>query len=166
MQVSREVIGSWRHREKATCRSMHAQKVQYASAAASVQAMGRRFRAYGTDELRQVKVFKYLGCMVSSVDKDVPAMLHNLKQARKVWARFLQMLAQEAASAPVVGMFYQAVVAAVLLYGYNPTWSRNTAYTARLNCRQHRNKQRRSLGIMMRPIILGRSTSRVRYRHA
>ena len=76
-----------------------------------------RFTMYGTDELRQVKVFKYLGRMVSSVDNNVPAMRHNLKRARKVWARFSRMLAQEAVPAPVAGMFYQAVVAAVLLYG-------------------------------------------------
>ena len=39
---------------------------------------------YGTDELMQVKVFKYLGRMVSSVDNNVPAMHHSLKRARKV----------------------------------------------------------------------------------
>ena len=75
-----------------------------------------RFTTYGIDELRQVEVFKYLGRMVSSVDNDVPVMRHN-KRARKVWARFAWMLAQETVPAPVTGMFYQAVVAAVLLYG-------------------------------------------------
>ena len=49
-------------------------------------------------------------------------MHYNLKRARTVWARFLRMLAQEAVPAPVAGMFYQAVVAAVLLYG-SESWN-------------------------------------------
>ena len=84
--------------------------------------MRRRFTAYGTEELRQAEVFKYLGRIVSHVDNDVPVMQRNLKRARGIWRRLSKVLATEEVPAPVAGMFYQAVVAAVLLYG-SESWS-------------------------------------------
>ena len=56
--------------------------------------------------------FKYLGRVLSYDDSDTPAIRRNLKRARQVWGRI---------STPIAGMFYQAVVAAVLLYG-SETW--------------------------------------------
>ena len=48
-------------------------------------------------------------------DNNLTAACRNLKQARKVWGWLLRILAKESASEPMTGMFYQAVVAAVLL---------------------------------------------------
>ena len=81
-----------------------------------VAALERRFTAYGS-ELRQVEVFKYLGRPLSADDYDVPAMRYNLRKARQVWARIARVLEKECVPPPVGGMFYQAVVVAVLLYG-------------------------------------------------
>ena len=69
-----------------------------------------------------MEVFKYLGRIVSLVDNDVPAMRRNLKRARGIWRRLSKVLATEEVPAPVAGMFYQAVVAAMLLYG-SKSWS-------------------------------------------
>ena len=47
----------------------------------------------------------------------VPAARRQLARARAVWGRLSKVIAKESVPAPVAGMFYQAVVAAVLLYG-------------------------------------------------
>ena len=73
MHLSRTAISSRRHGELSTRRGLHAQKVQHASAAASAKALERRFTTYRAAELRQVKVFKYLGRMVAFDDNDAPA---------------------------------------------------------------------------------------------
>ena len=50
-------------------------------------------------------------------ESDTPAIRYNLKRARAAWGRLSTIIAKEEVPAPVAGMFYQAVVAAVLLYG-------------------------------------------------
>ena len=99
-----------------TCRRLAAMKVQHAAVIAGSRALERRFTAYGS-ELRQVEVFKYLGRNLSADDYDVPAMRYNLRKARQVWARIARVLEKECVPAPMGGMFYHAVVIAVLLYG-------------------------------------------------
>ena len=47
----------------------------------------------------------------------VGAIRHNLKRARAAWGRLCAIIAKEEVPPAVAGMFYQAVVAAVLLYG-------------------------------------------------
>ena len=42
---------------------------------------------------------------------------HNFKRARAAWGRLSAIIAKEDIPPAVAGMFYQAVVAAVLLYG-------------------------------------------------
>ena len=78
--------------------------------------MRRTFTAYGK-ELRRVDRFKYLGRVLSYDDSDTPAIRRNLKRARAAWGRLSTVIAKESVPPPVAGMFYQAVVAAVLLYG-------------------------------------------------
>ena len=56
-------------------------------------------------------------CPLSNTDNDVPALRRNLKKARGIWMGFSKILRTEEIPAPVAGMFYQAVTAAVLLYG-------------------------------------------------
>ena len=55
-------------------------------------------------------------------DNDVPAMRRNLKRARKTWGRLAKVLEKEEVSSAVAGMFYQGIVASVLLYG-SETWA-------------------------------------------
>ena len=69
------------------------------------------------DELRNVLRFKYLGRVLSHDDNDVPAMWRNLKRAQATWGRVSKILTRQEVPAPVAGTFYQAVMAAVLLYG-------------------------------------------------
>ena len=68
-----------------------------------------------------MKRFKYLGRVLSYDDSDTPAIRRNLKRVRQVWGRISTVIAKDAVPAPIAGMFYQAVVAAVLLYG-SETW--------------------------------------------
>ena len=62
-----------------------------------------------------------MGSVLSYNDCDTPAIRCNLKRARAVWGRLSTIIAKECVPPPVAGMFYQAVVAAVLLYG-SKTW--------------------------------------------
>ena len=117
MQVAWSVVGTPAHEGSKTCRRMTAMRRQYEVATEGVRAAAHRFTAYGEDGLRNVLRFKYLEWIVSHDDNDIPAMRRNLKRARATWGRVSKILNRQEVPAPVVGMFYQAVVAAVLLYG-------------------------------------------------
>jgi hypothetical protein len=67
--------------------------------------------------LKSVRRFKYLGRIVSYDDNDTPAIRRNIKKARRQWGQFWKVLERESVPPRVAGMFYQAVVASVLLYG-------------------------------------------------
>ena len=76
----------------------------------------QRFTAKGKP-LPQVQLFKYLGRIIAYDGNGVPVARRQLARARAVWGRLSKVIAKESVPAPVAGMFYQAVVAAVLLYG-------------------------------------------------
>jgi hypothetical protein len=116
MQVGWRALGSSRHEDSALCRDKVVQLEQHESAAASVKALEHAFTAYGAP-LSRVERFRYLGRILSMDDSDVPAMRRQLKRARSQWGRIQKVLAKEEVPGPVAGIFYQAVVAAVLLYG-------------------------------------------------
>ena len=59
---------------------------------------------------------KYLGQVLTSLDNDWPAVEGNLREARKKWAWLLRILEQEGENPWVSGMFFKAVVQAVLLF--------------------------------------------------
>jgi hypothetical protein len=82
MQVAWSVIGTSAHEGTKTCRRMTEQRVQHQVAAEGLQAAAHRFTAYGTDELRNVERFRYLGRILSHDDNDIPAMRRNLKKVR------------------------------------------------------------------------------------
>ena len=117
MQVGREVLGTAKHEQSKTCRQMAARQRQHLVAAEGARALQRTFTAYGESELRWVEMFKYLGRVLSYGDSDTPDIRRNIKRARAVWGRISVVIAKESVPPPVAGMFYQAVVAAVLLYG-------------------------------------------------
>ena len=116
MQTGRAAIGTAKHLASKHCREMAARRRRHRVAADGARAMRRTFTAYGK-ELRRVDRFKYLGRVLSYDDSDTPAIRRNLKRARVAWGRLSTVIAKESVPPPVAGMFYQAVVAAVLLYG-------------------------------------------------
>ena len=64
-----------------------------------------------------MRQFKYLGRIVSYDDNATPAIHRNTKKARRQWGQFRKVLERESVPPRVAGMFYQAAVASVLLYG-------------------------------------------------
>ena len=66
--------------------------------------------------LKSVRQFKYLGRIVSYDENDTPAIRRNIKKARWQWGQFRKVLERDAVPPRVAGMYYQAVVASVLLY--------------------------------------------------
>ena len=117
MQVAWSVIGTPAHEGSKTCKRMTAQRAQHEVAAAGVRAAVQRFTAYGAEELRNALWFKYLGCVMLHDNNNIPTMRWNLKRVWATWGRVSKTLTCQEVPAPVPGMFYQAVVAAVLLYG-------------------------------------------------
>ena len=114
MQVS--MAGTSVHEASATCKRATAARRQYTVAAASRAALGCTFTAYG-EVLKSVRQFKYLGRIVSYDNNDTPAIRRNIKRARRQWGQFRKVLERESVPPRVAGMFYQAAVASVLLYG-------------------------------------------------
>ena len=78
-----------------------------------------------------MEIFKYLGRLIAYDDTDVPAAWRQLARARAVWGRLRKIIEKENVPAPVAGMFYQAVVTAVLLYN-SESWVLPGAQLARL----------------------------------
>ena len=90
----------------------------------------RAFRYYGRP-LKMVTSFKYLGRVLMAADNNWPAVVVNLWKERKIWAWLARILGREGASPRVSGMFFkavvQAVVQAVFLFGseawvLTPAW--------------------------------------------
>ena len=80
----------------------------------------RAFQAYGR-MLETVTSFKYLGQVLTVGGDNWPVVVRNLKKARRSWARLTRILGQEGAKPRVSGMFFKAVVKAMLLFG-SETW--------------------------------------------
>jgi hypothetical protein len=63
-----------------------------------------------------VERYKYLGWVLSHDDNNIAAMPRYLQPVRVTRKRVSKILTREEVPAPVAGMFYQAVVALVILY--------------------------------------------------
>ena len=61
-------------------------------------------------------MFKYLRAVFTVDDDNWPEMVGNLWKVRKIWVRMARILRQEGTSPRVFGMFFKAVVQAVLLF--------------------------------------------------
>ena len=103
------------------CNEGEARWVQHKAAATFIKALEARFTSYGK-ELERVKVFKYLGQLLAFNDNDTHKIRANLMKARKVWARVSCVLQLEKSSPRVCGMFYEATVQVVLLFG-SESWN-------------------------------------------
>ena len=82
---------------------MHADTLQREVLSNSAAALRHKFSTYG-EELEQVEVFKYLGCLVAFDNDDTHAVRRNLAKARRCWARISRVLWFENASAQLNGM--------------------------------------------------------------
>jgi hypothetical protein len=75
----------------------------------------------GTEELENVDQFSYLGRPILANDDDIGAIRHNITKARKKWQTLSQILTRQGARPKIMGVFYKAVIQAILLYG-SETW--------------------------------------------
>ncbi len=81
--------------------------------------------------MERVKVFRYLGRLLSQDNDGVQAVRNQICKARGTWARIGQVLRRENAPPRVSAKFYKAIVQSVLLYG-SKTWVLSPAFMARL----------------------------------
>ena len=114
-------VNAPKHEQSKLCREGREKIVQNDAAVTACKALDVVFTAYGED-LERVEVFKYLGRLLSMDDTDVQSIRGNLKKAKKVWKMLSRLLRGENLASRVCGMFYKAVVQAVLLYG-SETWA-------------------------------------------
>ena len=98
-----------------------ARKKQWEAAVESVRALDVTFTAYW-DDLEQVDVFKYLGCLMAMNDNAIQAVPSNLQKARKIRAHLSRLLCTDNATPRASGMFSKATIQAVLLFG-SATWN-------------------------------------------
>ena len=74
-------------------------------------------------------------------DNDCPAVMINLKNARKSWSKLMRILVREGDNLRVSGMFFSTVVQVVLLFG-SETWVMTPCMEHALGSFQHRVAQR------------------------
>ena len=86
-------------------------------------------RAFQVHEIspKLVTLLKYLNYIITSLGDAWPELVGNLHNARKIWVRLLIILRREGANPKVSGMFFKAVMQAVLLFGLEmwvmtPAW--------------------------------------------
>ena len=61
-------------------------------------------------------MLKYLGQLLDCLDKDRPAVLFNIRNARQVWGRLGNIIWRERSEPAVLAKFYRAVIQAVLFF--------------------------------------------------
>ena len=81
--------------------------------------------------------FRYLGRVMTAGDDNWPAVVGNLKKARKSYGRLLRILIQEGADPKVSRHFFKAVTQVVLFFRAE-TWVLNTRMERALSSFQHR----------------------------
>ena len=80
----------------------------------------RDFEAYGAP-IESVPEFKFLGRILTAIDDSWPAVVGNLRKARRSWGRLSRVLSREGAEPRVSRAFYIAMTQAVFLFG-SETW--------------------------------------------
>ena len=63
-----------------------------------------------------VTSFRYLGRVILAADDDWLSVVRKLSRARAVWRRMTRILSTEGVETQVSGLFFKAVVQAVLLF--------------------------------------------------
>ena len=80
----------------------------------------RAFSAYGRP-LEMVNSFKYRGGVILAMDDNWMVVVRNLAQGKTVWRRISRIFSREGATPWVSGLFFKAVIQAVLIFGAE-TW--------------------------------------------
>ena len=93
------------------------------------------FQAYGRP-VKTVTSFKYLGRVLTAAYDNLPTLMGNLRKVRNSWVRLTRIMGREGASPRVSGMFFKAVVHAVLLFG-SDMWVLNPPMGRALGRFQH-----------------------------
>ena len=125
-----------RHVTIAQCAKGVEQKILRLVAEEMRESMVRSFQAYGRP-LETVTSFKYLGRIMTASDNDWLAVVGNTRKNRKSWVCLTRILRREGAIPRVSGMFFKAVVQAVLLFG-SETWVMTPCMGRTLGGVQHR----------------------------
>ena len=108
------------HRIMTQCNRGAERKRQRLAAEEERLVTDRTFSAYGIP-LDMVTPFKYLEWVISATDDNWSVMVRNLSQAKKFWIRMSRILIREGAAPRVFGLFFKAVIQAVLIFG-EETW--------------------------------------------
>jgi hypothetical protein len=125
-----------RHYNSKVCQEGRERKERRAAERAAFDACAVTFQL--NDELlEKVETFRYLGRLLASNNSDWPTLYYNLKKAQKRWGMVARVLVQDGASARCMGLFYKAIVQAVLLYGCE-TWTLTNPMICTLKSFHHR----------------------------
>ena len=119
MQVPFSLLNN-RHFNTDQCRAGRARRRQREAEQLAYEASQRSFTVNGTT-LERVNTFVYLGRSIAFNNSDWPVLYRNLKKAQQRWAMVVRVLEHEGASPRAKGLFYKAIVQAVLLYSCE-TW--------------------------------------------
>ena len=119
MQVPRRALNG-RHPGTVQCVKEAKRKRRRLAETETRENLERDFEAYG-DPIELVSEFKYLGRIMTATDDDWPAVVGNLRKARKSWGRLARVIIREGAEPKVSRKFYIAVTQAVFLFG-SETW--------------------------------------------
>ena len=95
----------------------------------------RTFQIYGRP-LELVTPFKYLERIMTNLENNWTEVVGDLRKARKIWARLLIILGGGGPNTRVLGMFFKAVVQAVLIVGAE-TWVKTPLMGRALGGFQH-----------------------------
>ena len=119
MQVPRRALNR-RHPGNAQCLKGAERKRRRLAETETRENSERAFEAYGAP-INSVSEFKYLGIILTATDDDWPAVVGNLRKARRSWRRLSRVISREGAGPKVSRVFYIAVTQAVFLFG-SETW--------------------------------------------
>jgi hypothetical protein len=128
------------HPQSLECGDGEQRKFQRESIEATRIARTTVFEVNGKP-IETVTCFTYLGRPLSFNGSDWMALAHNLSKARRSWGRISRLLVREGATPKISGLFYQAVVQQVLLFG-SETWNISPAMLRALESFHHRAARR------------------------
>ena len=114
----------FKHRQSAKCHKLTERRLLQRDVEMEARCGEMEFNLYGEegDEIvDNVPTFRYLGRPLYQTDYYCPAVQRNIMRARPVWGRLGGLIRREGADTKALGIFYRAVVQAIILYG-SETW--------------------------------------------
>ena len=135
MLVPRRALNG-RHPATAQCTRGVERERRRLAEAETRESSERAFEAYG-EPLENVTTFRYLGQVLTAGDDDWLEVVGKLGKSGKSWGKLSRILIREGAYPKVSGIFYKAVVQAVLMFGAE-TWVLTLMMERDLDSFQHR----------------------------